>query len=84
MSTQSIVVTFKFKIKYDKQKFKMKKKQAAAAVVNSAVNSVKTNLSKSTILNSNQHHSNSQLHALQLLKQVNTCLENVERAVEFQ
>ena len=60
MSTQSIVVTFKFKIEYDKQEFKMKKKQAAAVIVNSVINSAEANLSESTILNLNsQHHSNS-------------------------
>ena len=53
----------------------MKKKQAAAAVVNPA----EANLPEQTILNLN-----SQLCAPQLLEQANTCLENLERAVDFQ
>ena len=68
-------MTFEFKLEYDKQEFKIKKKQAAAAIINFA----EANLPEQTISNSN-----SQLHASQLLEQVNACLENVERAVEFQ
>ena len=75
MSTQAIMMTFEFKLEYDKQEFKIKKKQAAAAVINS----VEANLPQQTISNLN-----SQLHALQLLKQANTHLENLERAVDFQ
>src|SRR6266480_6812976 len=44
MSTQAIMMTFKFKLEYDKQEFKIKKKQAATAVINSTIiNSVKAN-----------------------------------------
>ena len=49
MPTQAIVVTFKFKLEYDKQEFKMKKKQAAAAIINPA----EANLPEQTILNLN-------------------------------
>ena len=34
MSTQAIVVTFEFKLEYDKQELKTKKKQAAASIIN--------------------------------------------------
>src|SRR5438034_2105262 len=59
MSTQVIVITFEFKIKYDKQKFKTKKKQAA--VISVIVTDITADLSEiseqSTVLNSQLHAS---------------------------
>src|SRR5947208_1401289 len=37
MSTQAIVVTFEFKLEYDKQELNTKKKQAAASIINVTV-----------------------------------------------
>ena len=83
MSTQVIVITFEFKIKYDKQKFKTKKKQAAViiATVIFTVTDVTADLSEiseqSTVLNS-WHH------ASELLEHTNIHLENLERADDHQ
>ncbi len=60
MSTQAIIMIFKFKLEYDKQKFKIKKKQAITAIINSVINSAEANLSELIILNLNsQYHLNS-------------------------
>jgi len=90
MPTQAIVVTFEFKIEYDKQEFKAKKRQAAAAAMINPMEAnpsgqIVPNLSGQTVPNPNPNpNSNSRLRAPQLLEQANARLENLEKAVEFQ
>ncbi len=72
MPTQAIVITFEFKLEYDKQEFKAKKKQATViAELNPAMSEQVTAL-------------NSRLRAPRLLEQANTRLGNIEKAGDFQ
>ena len=73
------MVTFEFKIEYDKQEFKAKKRQAAVSVISilEAILSIQAIANPQIVLNP-------RLHAPQLLKQANARLENLEKAVDFQ
>jgi hypothetical protein len=80
MPTQAIVVTFEFKLEYDKQEFKAKKNHAATAATAATAGLPEAN----SIIPEPPTSQNSRLRAPHLLESTNARLENIQRSGDCQ